>query len=39
MERGFFHESMGYWQTLGKPDANIVNGYPDGPCEASTPIL
>lgn len=33
MEKGFYHPSWGYWQTLTDPSAEIVTTYPDGTVE------
>ena len=30
MERGFYHPSLGYWQTICDPDAETLAGYPEG---------
>jgi hypothetical protein len=30
MEKGFYHPSIGYWQTLSEPTAEIRQGYPSG---------
>jgi hypothetical protein len=29
-EIGFFHPSVGYWQTLGEPPEEILSSYPSG---------
>jgi hypothetical protein len=33
MEHGFFHPSVGYWQTISTPSAEILAAYPDGTIE------
>jgi hypothetical protein len=33
MECGFYHPSMGYWQTNSKPSADTVAAYPEGTVE------
>lgn len=33
MERGFYHSSRGYWQTIGDVSADIVAEYPQGTVE------
>lgn len=33
MEKGFFHPSVGYWQTLSDPSEDIRRGYPSGTVE------
>jgi hypothetical protein len=29
MEKGFYHPSVGYWQTTGEVPQHILDGYPD----------
>ena len=36
MEKGFYHPSVGYWQTLSDPSDEIRASYPEGTVE--TPI-
>ena len=33
MEKGFFHENIGYWQTTNQPSAEIMATYPSGTVE------
>jgi hypothetical protein len=33
MEKGFYHSSRGYWQTLSEPSAEILTTYPEGTVE------
>lgn len=33
MEKGFFHPSRGYWQTIGTPSEAILATYPEGTVE------
>ena len=33
MERGFYHPSRGYWQTVGEPSPEILAAYPAGTVE------
>jgi hypothetical protein len=33
MEKGFYHPSRGYWQTLSEPSAEILATYPEGTVE------
>lgn len=33
MDKGFFHPSRGYWQTIGEPPQHILDGYPEGTVE------
>lgn len=33
MEKGFYHPERGYWQTVGNPPQNILDGYPEGTVE------
>jgi hypothetical protein len=30
MEKGFYHPSIGYWQTTNQPSAEILASYPSG---------
>lgn len=32
-EYGFFHPSVGYWQTIGRPSEDILEAYPEGTVE------
>ena len=32
-EYGFFHPSVGYWQTIGRPSEDILAAYPEGTAE------
>lgn len=33
MEKGFYHPSMGYWQTTGTPSEETLGKYPSGTVE------
>lgn len=33
MEKGFYHQQRGYWQTTGDVSQRILDGYPDGTVE------
>lgn len=33
MERGYFHASRGYWQTISEPSLQILADYPEGTVE------
>lgn len=33
MERGFYHASRGYWQTISEPDEETLASYPEGTVE------
>ena len=33
MEKGFYHPSRGYWQTLSEPPRRILDSYPEGTVE------
>lgn len=33
MEHGFFHSSIGYWQTIGEPSEDVLATYPEGTVE------
>lgn len=33
MEKGYFHQGLGYWQTIGKPSADALRAYPAGTVE------
>lgn len=33
MEKGYFHQDLGYWQTIGKPSAAALRAYPAGTVE------
>lgn len=33
IEKGFFHPSRGYWQTISEPSAEILATYPEGTIE------
>ena len=35
MEKGFFHPSRGYWQTLSDPSADVRSAYPEGTVEVA----
>jgi hypothetical protein len=35
MEHGFFHPSVGYWQTNNTPSQEVLNTYPEGTIEVS----
>lgn len=32
-EHGFYHNELGYWQTLSEPTEEILNSYPEGTIE------
>jgi hypothetical protein len=36
MEKGFYHASVGYWQTISEPSADVKASYPSGTIEVST---
>ena len=33
MEKGFYHSSVGYWQTLSTPNEDVRQSYPSGTVE------
>lgn len=33
MERGFFHPTIGYWQTIADVPPDVLSGYPSGTVE------
>jgi hypothetical protein len=35
MEKGFYHPTIGYWQTLSDPSDEIISQYPKGTIEVS----
>lgn len=37
MEKGFYHPTRGYWQTIGAPSADMLASYPEGTVEVSLP--
>lgn len=37
MEKGFYHPSIGYWQTVSDPSVEISNNYPEGTIEVGLP--
>jgi hypothetical protein len=37
MEQGFYHPTVGYWQTVSEPSAQILAAYPEG--TVSVPLM
>ena len=33
MEHGYFHPSLGYWQTTSDPSEDVIAGFPEGTVE------
>jgi hypothetical protein len=33
MEKGFYHQTIGYWQTTSTPSQSVLNSYPEGTIE------
>lgn len=33
MEKGFYHQSVGYWQTISEPSESLLASYPPGTIE------
>lgn len=37
MEHGFYHPTVGYWQTISDPSEEVLAGYPEGTIEVGLP--
>ena len=37
MEKGFYHPSIGYWQTNSEPSEEVITTYPEGTIEVGLP--